>query len=212
MSERCLIAVPMKNPLHSKSRLAPVLEPHRRIKLVHYLYNKKFLMCRQLAEHVEFQPLIVTDCPAITEHARNNGISAHLQLKPAGDDINAGLNLAVTEAFSVACANNFQMFCMLAADIVAPRVEEILSLLASPSDISICASSDRGTNALRLRIPNTFQFKFGPNSADAHAAEGKKRGMTVSFMQLESLSHDVDDAASLAFAMKKYRELWDVIL
>lgn len=187
------IVVPAKALARGKSRLAAVLCDADRQAL-----SRRFLD-RTLATAACCVPLsviqVVSDGADTLDYARAQGVGA---LAQSG----SGLNQALGEAREIARRAGIDTLLVLPSDLPFLAVEDIEHLIdvgAGPGLLAIARDgSRRGTNALVLPSAAAFRFRFGPDSAAAHAAEARRRGWRVVTVDRPRLAFDVDTPGDYA--------------
>jgi 2-phospho-L-lactate guanylyltransferase len=193
--KRTLITVPMKEPSRSKTRLANALSEDEREILVRFLYRRTLAFLGPIAARTGAVLSVVTSSETAASIARDAGY--WVIPEPEGCD----LSQAVTEAAIWARQRVFAALCVLPADLVAPKETDVLRLLSSEADVTICPSLDRGTNALLVSPPGAMRFRFGPQSALRHLEEAEDKGLRGVIMPMESLRFDLDTSACLRRAI-----------
>jgi 2-phospho-L-lactate guanylyltransferase len=88
------------------------------------------------------------------------------------------------------------------ADIPLVRAEDLRAVVLALGDTgahaAIVRARDGGTNALAMRPPEAVPMRFGRESADAHAAEAARAGITMTELNIERMQFDVDSPDDLA--------------
>ena len=187
------IVVPAKELARGKSRLAAVLGDADRQAL-----SRQFLD-RTLATAACCVPLsvikVISDGADTLDYARALGVGA---LAQSG----SGLNQALDEAREIARRAGIDSLLVLPSDLPFLAVEDIEHLIdvgAGPGLLAIARDgSRRGTNALVLPSAAAFRFRFGTDSAAAHAAEARRRGWRVVTVDRPRLAFDVDTPGDYA--------------
>ena len=122
-----------------------------------------------------------------------------------------GLNEGLDQARSEAILDGIDTLVVLHGDLPNLRPEDVQALVdALPSDGSpgVAIAPDRagtGTNGLALRPPGVINFRFGPGSFAAHAAEVDRAGVPAVAVDRAGLSFDLDTPADL----QRWLELGD---
>ena len=90
---------------------------------------------------------------------------------------------------------------MLSSDlpfVAAGDVERLLAA-AAPGVATVAPDrAGRGTNALALPAAADFRFRFGRDSAAAHAAEARRAGLRAETLRAPGLAFDVDTPGDYA--------------
>ncbi len=169
-----------------KTRLARVLDPATRLTLV-----------RAMLEHV----LSTAEaCPAIDRVA----LVSPEQEGPARDrlliqDRGRGMNLALQAAVAHACQAGAERALILPADLPRLAVDDVQAMVdASAYGVALAPDAGEvGTNAIALRLPTRFGFRFGAGSFAAHLAEAQAMQGEVVVARREGLA-DLDRPEDLA--------------
>lgn len=182
----------------AKSRLAAVLEPPERRRLVVSMLSDVLHACASSSALAGSIAVLDTD-----PEARAVAISAGALLV----DDPGGMNAAATAGIGVARQRGATTTIVLPADIplICPAdIEELLAAAGSAQRaVVIGASRDgQGTNALLLRPPEVIAPAFGPPSVRRHCRDGKQSGADTRVLFHLGLALDVDTPADLA----DYRE------
>ena len=198
---KTLIVVPMKNLSASKTRLAGTLSNSARNKLVRLLYEKtlKFLIPIAAVEKIEIA--VVTKC----KYAKT--IAKELDVQIIEEPSNLGLSDAIFHSAITAKAMGFERLCVIPADLAAPLASDLIAMLNSEAPVTICPSSDLGTNALVVSPPDAIPFRYGSRSSLSHLHEATEKGIKTRVMKLDSLTFDIDTNKCLARARRVVPEI-----
>lgn len=192
-AERWCLVVPVKRLAVAKTRLTGLAAPQRRDLALAFALDT---VSAALACAAVKAVLVVTD--EADAGRRLRGVGALV----VADAPDAGLNPALTHG--VAAVSRAHPGCgvgALSADLPALRAGELGVALARAASARSCFVRDAlgaGTTALLARRPGDFVPEFGPDSAAAHLAGGAIELMGA---DLDSLRHDVDTPADLAWAL-----------
>lgn len=192
---RTLISVPMKDPAKSKTRLAHALDPRARARLACLLYRRTLDVLAQVVAQTGDTLSVVTCSETAVEIAEEYGVDV------LSEPENAGLSHAVHLAAQHALRKGYQRLCIIPADLAAPSLDDLLIFLESSASVTLCPSTDQGTNALLVSPPDAITFQYGLQSAIRHTKHAQAQGLTTRVVHLESLSFDVDTDACLTRAM-----------
>ncbi|CUK27442.1 2-phospho-L-lactate guanylyltransferase [Cognatishimia activa] len=198
---KTLIIVPMKDPSASKTRLADALPEAVRTRLVRLLYRRCLSFLAPLAIELAADLAVVTRSPIARSIAE--GLNVTVIDEPRG----AGLSGAVSYAASVARQQGYARLCVIPADLVAPKRADLRRFLHSDVAVTVCPSTDLGTNALLVSPPDAIPFRYGKRSASLHLQEAQNRGLEACMMRLDSLSFDMDTTTCLARAIRAEPEI-----
>jgi 2-phospho-L-lactate guanylyltransferase len=187
----CWAIIPVKAPDTAKLRLAAVLSPGERARLVAAMLDHVVATC-SAANHVAQTCLVGPS---------RHGQPSELVLL---DDPGLGLNAVLTAALDQAEAGGAQRVIVVPGDLPQVTVQD-LELLAVVPATEIGIAPDRhgtGTNALSLPLPAArgFRFAFGDDSFALHQAEAARLGLAVEVIHSPTLAKDIDVPADLADA------------
>lgn len=194
---RTLLVVPMKDPKEAKTRLGGSLDRKERsilaLSLFEMLVNRiqRVLANRASQEDsvASIDIAVVSASPILKDAAQRLDIR-HIPEGPTG-----GLSAALHHAANQAHALGYQSFCILPGDLADPKPADLSQLIdhaAAGQKAVICPSSDWGTNALLLPLPNPIRFQFGEKSFHNHYRAMAEAGLTPILLPLTSLRLDVD--------------------
>lgn len=186
-------AVPVKDLLGTKSRLAPLLDPGSRAGLT--LYMMKRVVRAMLCAGIPSANLcVVSPDRLVLDTAAEAGAVPRLQRT-------RGLNPALEEAREWAGARGADSILVLPADLPLLRAEDVRSLLATGEGSPVALAPDAGetgTNALLLRPPDVIPFLFGSGSRQTHLQAARRRGLEARECRLPNLSFDIDTVEDLS--------------
>jgi FO synthase len=185
VSATCAI-VPVRSGGLGKSRLAGVLSPRQRARLIEEMLARVVVALRG-ARGID--AIVV--------------VSPDLESAPAGTtllrDPGEGLNAAVALALR-SLGPQYAAALVVAADVPRLTCEEVERMLGACRDADVGLAPDarhEGTNALWLRLPAPIAPDFGGASFARHRAAALAAGARVRVLDLPGLSHDVDLPADL---------------
>ena len=190
------VAILMKDPQFSKTRLQGALAPELREGL-------SLLMFRNTLEHVQNWCVtskedrvlgVVTPSDKIARMAVDHGAEVVSERTPAGIDA------ASERAVSWAEAQGAEALLLMHADLPLVSEAELDALrdAAQQVDVVIASSNDGGTNALMLSLPSRIAFGFGADSAARHVRHARAAGASHLTLQLPGLAQDLDTPDALA--------------
>ncbi|WP_322513106.1 2-phospho-L-lactate guanylyltransferase [Chloroflexus sp.] len=189
------IAIPIKRLHLAKSRLASVLEPAARQRLVIRLARHVISTAQQAISHftIPAQIWLVSADPDIAALA-----AAHrVEWLP---DRHEELNAALTEARIQIQTTGAQAMIVLAGDLPWLVAADVLALHAALGEVDLVLAPDqhrRGTNALAMRLPSPVPFLFGVDSANRHLMAAAERGLRTRLITSPTLAFDLDDGERL---------------
>ncbi len=191
----CWVIIPVKPPGEGKLRLAGVLDPDARNRLVRVMLGR-VIDAVSAARHVDRICIL-----GASRHDQSTAI-------PLLGDPGGGLNPALIQALGEAAAAGASRVVVIAADL--PRITpHDVEALAAASTVAI--APDRhgtGTNAIALPLPQAggFKFAYGPASFSAHEAEACRLGLEIVVIASPGLACDVDVPSDLPDASS----IWEV--
>jgi 2-phospho-L-lactate/phosphoenolpyruvate guanylyltransferase len=141
-----LAIVPVKGLDGAKSRLAPLLSPAERARLVLSMLERVLAACR--ASTAISRTLLVTPDPSVAP----DGVEILV-------DEGVGHGPAIAVALVDPRARDGAVVVM--ADCPLVRPESLDELVAAARPVALVPSHDGGTNALALRSPNLLKPAFG---------------------------------------------------
>ena len=184
-----LFIIPCKPLARAKQRLAPMLAPDDRIRLV-------LAMLADVGEAAVAcdQTWVLCSDEAAAEVAIRLGAAAVEDTTPDG-----GLNSSLRAALARAVAEGYENAIIVAADLGCIAAEDLAAV--PPAAVAIAPSSDgSGTNVLALSPPDALDPAFGPASRTAHEAAARAGGFEPFILQRPRLALDVDTPDDLRHA------------
>lgn len=185
---RTVVAIPMKDPADSKTRLAGTLTAAQRERMALALFRRAQTFFA--TQFPEFERLVVTPSPRI---ATETTASSAMALVEEGT---RGLNSAAQSAFIWAKTRGGDRLLIVPADIPVWLRSEVDELLddGQKYDLVIARAHDGGTNALLIDLvrADRFQFCYGRDSARRHADAASVADLSSITRQWPFLSHDID--------------------
>ncbi|MGC1459198.1 MAG: 2-phospho-L-lactate guanylyltransferase [Steroidobacteraceae bacterium] len=174
--------IAIKRRAQCKSRLAEVLAPAQRLQLVRSMLDTVIAAARN-ARMVR-QILIVSP--------ERDRICADI---PVLADTGGGLNGSLSAAHLTLQEFGCQEVVVLPADLPLVTAEDIDELVRSGRSGGFAIAPDAagvGTNALYIRSPHPFWFRFGPESRRLHLEQALNMGLIPQVLQCPGLEFDVD--------------------
>jgi 2-phospho-L-lactate guanylyltransferase len=180
-----LIAI--KGRSQCKSRLAEVLPPAQRLQLVRSMLDGVISAARnaRTVRHI----LIVSperDC-----------VPGDI---PVLADTGGGLNGSLSAAHMTLQDFGCQEVVVLPADlphVTANDIDEMVRIGRSGGFAIAPDAAGIGTNALYIRSPQSFSFRFGPDSRRLHLEQAINLGLNPRVVQCAGLEFDVDSPDDL---------------
>ncbi|WP_018991446.1 2-phospho-L-lactate guanylyltransferase [Aromatoleum toluclasticum] len=184
----CWALIPIKLPALGKGRLATVLGPSERQRLVRAMLDRVLdaVLGSALIERVA----IVTPATGLT--------SRPVEFLP---DCGLGLNGSVQQASLALAERGASELVVMHGDLPLARTEDIDELVLRGRTSKLALAPDLshvGTNAIYLKTGGEFRFQFGTHSFPIHLAEALRCGLTPTIVERPGLALDVDLPADLA--------------
>jgi 2-phospho-L-lactate guanylyltransferase len=172
-----------------KSRLAAVLGPGERSAFSRAWLKHVLTTTRPVAgaRHT----LVVSAAADVLGLAKRLGVRALPERR-------RGLNAAVHQAEGFARQRGARGVIVIHADLPLLTRQDMRCMISALRDGGLVLAPDRddsGTNALGLRGPRPFRFRFGPGSFARHLAEARRRRLRVRVVRRAGLAFDVDTPA-----------------
>ena len=184
----CWALVAINARRHCKSRLADVLEPHRRIELVESMLSH-VLRTASCCGAVEKVVVVSPECDGLDDTV--------VRVRDSGIGLNHAFELAREEARTAGAAE----IVLLPADLPRLTVEDLELLVSAGRASGLAIAPDRrgtGTNGLYLRADSKFEFRFGTGSLAAHLAAARRDGIEPAIVHRLGLQEDVDAPTDLS--------------
>lgn len=191
--------VPIKPLNRSKSRLSSVLDIEQRESLSREMLTRT-LRTLSTVRSVTGVMVVSRDTGALSL-ARQLG--AQTLQESGAPELNASLTMAtqVVSSWNACCV------LLLASDIPllqASDIENMIALAKHPPTVVIGTDRrEQGTNAMLVKPPGIFPYRFGVGSLNKHRAEAEAVGADVHIYKSPTLGLDVDIPADLDL----YREM-----
>lgn len=202
---KTVVAIPMKDPAASKTRLADALTAAQREKMALALFRRAQSFFS--TQFPDFEQLVVTPSPRIATEASASSAVALVEERARG------LSQAAQSAFSWAKKRGFDRLLIVPADIPVWLRSEVDALLdeGRKHDVVIARAHDGGTNGLLIDLVHVDQFEFcyGPESARRHADKASTAALSSITRQWSFLSHDIDTVDDCLVLSQKLSSLTD---
>ena len=184
---RLWIIIPSQAPERGKTRLAAILGAAER-----RAFSRSCLRhVVNIARHVAGarRTLVVSRAGEVLGLARRLGAQALRERRPE-------LNAAVRQAAEFAKRKGASGIVVLHADLPRLSAKDVACVMgAIARQRGVALAPDRelsGTNALGLRPPGQFRFRFGPGSFKKHRSEARRMRAHIRVVQRPGLADDVD--------------------
>jgi 2-phospho-L-lactate guanylyltransferase len=185
-------AIPVKDFVDAKQRLAPVLDAAQRRALARVMLLD---VLRAVGAAGLDRVWVVTREPEVGALAREFGA------EPLAEAENRGHTAAVAAAQAAAVDAGADAFLTIPGDVPCVTSGEIRALvgasIARPGAVFAPSRSGLGTNAALLAPPAAMGLRFGEPSFDSHLAVARAVGLQPAVVALPGLGLDVDDADDL---------------
>ena len=186
--------LPLKDPEHAKTRLAPILTPGERRKLFRIM-AEDVLAALSGSEGLEGTVVVTRD---IRAQALAGKYGAAI-LEESG---NRGQSAAVRDAVAALAGAGAGAALALPGDVPLVSPAEIDRVLAAhgpaPAVTMTPAADGRGTNCLACSPPDAIPFHFGHDSFEPHKAEASALGIEPRIVAgLPGITLDVDKPGDL---------------
>jgi 2-phospho-L-lactate guanylyltransferase len=180
-------AVPVKDLVDAKQRLAAVLTPAERRALARAMLGD---VLRALAGARLDRVWVVTKDPEAA------ALAGALGAEPLAEVENRGHTAAVAAAQAAARARGARAFLTVPGDVPCVTSDELRALAAgattAPAAVFTPSRSGRGTNGVALAPPDAMPLRFGEPSFDDHLAAARGLGLAPRVLPLPGLALDVD--------------------
>jgi 2-phospho-L-lactate guanylyltransferase len=183
----CLALIAIKRRVQCKSRLGAVLSLGQRLDLVRDMLAHVIGQCRQAK--------LVSQIAVLSPERDQVPVDIPV-LADSGD----GLNAALGQAQASLQRLGVRELLVLPADLPGLSAADIDAVIAAGRTSGCALASDatgRGTNALFLRLPTDFDYRFGIDSLAAHRQAAAQQGLQAQVLTLPGLALDVDTPADL---------------
>lgn len=181
----CLI--PMKPLTRAKQRLAPLLEPSDRRRLVLAMLSDVIVAARG------FDAVWVVCSDQDSSSVATEFGAIPVPDRTPEDGLNASLAVATLEAIQAGATG----LLVVSSDCPGATPEE-LARLALGEGVTLATDRTRtGTNALWRQAPDRIPTYFGPDSRRAHQGTAYGAGVPFAIIPCERLAIDVDEPADL---------------
>lgn len=192
--ERIWVIVPIKPLAQAKSRLAPVLAPDARRRLVLTMLHHTLSVLTRV-EDVAGTLVISADETVALVAA---GYDATFLPEPQAP----GLNASLTRATAAVQKRGATGVLVVPGDLPHINVSSVEAFLsAAPERPAVVIAPDRrerGTNLLLLIPPDIIPFSYGPDSFERHLARAEASGVHPVICRMSKLAIDTDLPEDLA--------------
>lgn len=187
-----VLAIPVKDLVTAKQRLARVLTPEQRRALARAMLGDVLRAAREVG---------VDRLWVVTREPRTAALARALGAEPLGEDANRGHTAAVAAAQAAATRVGARVFATIPGDVPCVTGAEIRALVeavAGAAGVAFTPSrSGLGTNGAALAPADVMPLRFGEPSFEAHLAAARTRGLASRILHLPGLGLDVDGPADV---------------
>jgi 2-phospho-L-lactate guanylyltransferase len=181
--------VPLKRLDYAKTRLASVLDPPTRVRVMQALLDHTLAQVKA-APSIRSVTLVssAVEAPSI---AAQHGV-AHF------DDRGLPWNDALAAAIAETVTSD--AVAIVSADVPLLTQDDVEQFVAAltESGAVIARATDAGTNAVAMRPAGAMPTTFGvEGSAARHAELARESGLSAVIVDIAGLAHDLDTAADL---------------
>ena len=193
-----VVAVPVKDLVDAKQRLAPTLDPDERRALAAAMLDDVLDALAAAA---------VGEVWIVTRDAEVRALAARRALRAVSEAVNRGHTEAVAAAQRAAIARGARRFMTVPGDVPGVTAAEVRALAAAVDDgpgvAFVPSLSGFGTNGALLVPPDVMPLKFGEPSFDNHLVAARARGLDPVILRLPGLGLDVDAPEDLALVLAR---------
>lgn len=192
-----LIAIPMKDPVAAKTRLAGRLDQAEREAFALGMFKRTLQRIR--AAHCNVTVLVVTESATIEQEAVRLGVSVLRELQ------SDGLNAACRKAADWSIENGFKKLAILPADLAllsSADIDDLVNFPLKQQEALLCEATDGGTNCLMVSPPDAVEFLYGSGSFKAHRRSAMSRGISCHILRHSDMRFDVDTSRDLEHLLR----------
>jgi 2-phospho-L-lactate guanylyltransferase len=178
----CWSLIPIKARTACKMRLAELLTPESRLKLVRAMFAHVLEAVRQ-APGIDQVAIVSSDWSDLPRDV------------VAFADPGLGLNDALKYAACEAQRRGATRIVIVPADLPLLNADDLTGLITASEPSGFAIAPDRweyGTNGLCVSPAAAFGFHFGPGSLQHHLAEAAAHGVSPAMVRSRGLAFDVD--------------------
>ena len=182
--------LPVKDPKQAKQRLAGMLSPEQRERLVRAMFEEVLL---QLMAVKGLDRVVVASSDPETLL-----LAAAANATPLKEDEQLGHSQTVDQATQQLIEWGATSLLLVPIDVPCVRAAEMEELLVaakgliSPSLVIVPDGEGSGTNAMVRTPADLISSRYGPNSMPQHLEQAKAKNATVLVLHPPGLVHDLD--------------------
>ena len=194
---RASVVIPLRGLHASKSRLAPILDPLQRTRLVRAM--ARHVVSVVLDSRVDGAVFVVTRDPGLDWLIGESETRVIALRQPLSQP---GMNAAIDIGREAAIESGAERVLILPADLPRLTVGDVEGILGSAIPVTIAPDQcGDGTNALMLATAHAlarFTFHFGHHSRQRHEEEALRQGLDVATIAAPGFQADLDTPADWA--------------
>jgi 2-phospho-L-lactate guanylyltransferase len=196
--------VPVKTLAEAKQRLAGVLPPEARRRLMAVMLGEVLATLRQVDA---LGPVVV-----VTPDAEVAALAESRGARVLREATAQGHSAAAMAGFAHAAAHGAERALTVPADAPLVTPAEVARLIDAAGTeggarLVLAPSHDRdGTNAVLAAPPDVFPPSFGPGSFARHLAAAEAMGLDCRVVELAGLGMDVDEPRDLQALLARKRD------
>lgn len=196
-----VIVLPVKDPSRAKQRVAPFLSRQERVELAWRMLEDvgaALRRCRR-ADGV----VVVAHDAGVLRYAGRQGWRVIRESEQVSEStsVDRALRLLRREGVSAALRIPADIPLLQAED-----VDALFDLADSGPALAVPSRDGSGTNALLRSPPDLFPSRFGPNSLELHQKEARRAGLSLTIVENERISLDLDEVADLVCFCRRSRQ------
>jgi 2-phospho-L-lactate/phosphoenolpyruvate guanylyltransferase len=182
------VIIPIKALTQAKTRLAPGLDPDRRIELMTWMLGHVVETCRGSPSVAEI--VVIAGDDAAADAAREHGVAVEIVHSP-------GLPAAMQRADRL--LEGVPASLVVAADLPLLRSQEVEELCVAPPELAVVVAptADGGTGGLLRRPGTVIGTAYGRGSAAAHGRLARAAGVQAGERALTGFMSDLDTPTHL---------------
>lgn len=187
--------VPVKEINRSKQRLAGVLAPVERQKLVLAMLRD---VLSAIGEVNEIDGVLLVS-RSQKAHSLARDFVSDIMLDSVGSDHSRAVmegNRFLRDRYGV------QSSLAISGDVPRVTSDDIRQIINHHECVTLVPNATgEGTNAVLTSPPNVFTYQFGGPSLERHVASAEAAGLTTRIVQNANIGHDIDDVYDLKRAI-----------
>lgn len=190
-------ALPAKDLVDAKTRLADALSPPERRLLFRTMYED---VLDALARTPSLDGIAV-----ITRDAEAGAVAQSYGARLIGEPENAGQTAAIERAAKTLAADGVTAMITIPGDTPLIAADEVETVIAAHRGADgdgramtiVPSHDDRGSNCIALTPPGLIPFSFGNDSFRPHLASASRIGVEPTVIELPGIGLDIDTPGDL---------------